>query len=37
MNAFHRQNLTEEQIHNNTADLLAQDYSIHYHVWTAAS
>ncbi len=37
MNAFHGQGLTEEQIRKSTEDLLAQDYSIHYHVWTADS
>lgn len=37
MNAFHRQGLTEAQIRKSTDDLLAQDYSIHYHVWTAAA
>lgn len=37
MNAFHQQGLTEAQIQKNKDDLLAQDYSIHYHVWTAAS
>lgn len=37
MNAFHQQGLTEAQIQKNKDDLLAQDYSIHYHVWTAES
>ena len=37
MNDFHQQGLTEAQIQKNTHDLLAQDYSIHYHVWTAPS
>ena len=37
MNAFHKQGLNEEQIRQRAEDLLAQDYSIHYHVWTAAS
>jgi predicted SAM-dependent methyltransferase len=37
MNDFHQQGLTEAQIQKNTRELLAQDYSIHYHVWTAAS
>jgi predicted SAM-dependent methyltransferase len=37
MNDFHQQGLTEAKMQKNTRDLLAQDYSIHYHVWTAAS
>jgi len=37
MNLFHQQGLTEEQIRKSTDNLLAQDYSIHYHVWTADS
>lgn len=37
INAFHKQGLNEEQIRKSTDDLLAQDYSIHYHVWTADS
>lgn len=37
MEAFHHQGQTEVQIQENKNELLAQDYSIHYHVWTAAS
>lgn len=37
INAFHLQGMSEEQISKTAQDLLAQDYSIHYHVWTAAS
>jgi len=37
MNTFHAQGLDEEHIRESTENLLAQDYSIHYHVWTASS
>lgn len=37
MNAYHRQNLTEDEVQKSIQDLLDQDYSIHYHVWTAES
>ena len=37
MNAYHKQDLSEEQIAASVRDLLARDYSIHYHVWTAES
>ena len=37
MNAFHKKGLNEAQVGKEAEDLLAQGYSIHYHVWTAAS
>lgn len=36
-NAYHKKNQTETEIRTDTDRLLAQDYSIHYHVWTADS
>lgn len=37
MSAFHKKGLTETEIRADAERLLAQDYSIHYHVWTADS
>ncbi len=36
-NAYHKEDHTEEQMRADMERLMAQDYSIHYHVWTAES
>ena len=35
--SYHKQGVREEELQAQTESLLAQDYSIHYHVWTAES
>ena len=35
--AFHKRTITEAEMQSDIERLLAQDYSIHYHVWTAES
>jgi len=36
-NAYHKKDQTEAEIRAGVERLMAQDYSIHYHVWTAES